>query len=479
MQSDENVAKAIKAIQGLAKNGDTTIKDVYDASRFVRQTLFGEVPSSVGDQVADRYNKYTRSGKRGGGAINPGVITDALWMHDRYNEAVENDEDIHKFINKETRSRDSVYTSDMAWRSKYTQAEAIHESAVQQEKAGRTAEAKDLDARYEAAVRDLDNNMGLALVNHITDFAEDVRTSIDGQSGTKQIQDTVKSFKNTQNQQTGFEKSIELFKDRIKETKGREDALTESIKQLDESDKSVARDEDVYGKLIQYTKEALGQTDDTKDISSRKAAAKRAARTKLLNANAHIRDNSLFAPISQLLANGDDEGALELLEKRKSELGTIRKDTQSERKKKEAEREGERFQGALMNDQLLQAEKKLGEMAPIMDIYLNQLKKSATDTLNDSFISLSSVTDKNVRKPFSTTKARTDYINAVGNSLQDATSLFEAGMIDQSEFERYRLQAQTLMQKDNLSKVEHEAIKDAKRKLGLEKETPEEKSEKW
>ena len=479
MQSDENVAKAVKAIQGLAKNGDTTIKDVYDASRFVRQTLFGEVPSSVGDQVADRYNKYTRSSKRGGGAINPGVITDALWMHDRYNEAIENDEDIHKFINKETRSRDSVYTSDLAWRSKYTQAEAIHESAVQQEKAGRTAEAKDLDARYEAAIRDLDNNMGLALVNHITDFAEDVRTSIDGQSGTKQIQDTVKAFKNTQNQQTGFEKSIELFKDRIKETKGREDALTQSINDLNESDKFIARDEDVYDKLIQYTKEALGQTDDTKGISSRKAGAKRANRTKLLNANAHIRDNSLFAPISQLLANGDDEGALELLEKRKSELGIIRKDTQNERKKKEAEREGERFQGALMNDQLLQAEKKLGETAPIMDIYLNQLKKSATDTLNDSFISLSSVTDKNVRKPFSTTKARTDYMNAVGNSLQDATSLFEAGMIDQSEFERYRLQAQTLMQKDNLSKVEHEAIKDAKRKLGMEKETPEEKSEKW
>ena len=480
MQSDENVAKAVKAIQGLAKNGDTTIKDVYDASRFVRQTLFGEVSSSVGDQIADRYSKYTRGGKRGGGtSINPGVITDALWMHDQYKEAIENDEDIHKFINKETRSRDSVYTSDMAWRSKYMQAESLHEAAVQHEKAGRTAEAKDLDARYESAIRDLDNNMGVALVNHITDFAEDVRTSIDGQSGTKQVQDTIKAFKNTQNQQTGFEKSIELFKDRIKETKGRENALTESIKQLEESDKSIAKDEDVYGKLIQYTKEALGLTDDTKGISSRSAGAKRAARTKLLNANAHIRDNSLFAPIAQLFANGNEEGALELLEKRKSELETTRKDTQGEKKKKEAEREGERFQGALMNDQLLQAEKKLNEAAPVMGVYLNQLKKSATGALDDSFISLAGVTDKNVRKPFTTSKARADYINMVGNSLADASSLFEAGMISEADFARYKAQADTLMQEDNLSKVEQAAIDEAKQRLGMKGETPNEQREKW
>ena len=479
-QSDENVAKAVKAIQGLAKNGDTTVQDVYDAARFVRQTLFGEVETSIGDKVAERYNKYTRGGKRGGGtSLNPGIITDALWMHDRYKEAVENDEDIHKFINKEIRSKDSVFTSDMAWKSKFDQARAIHEAATQQEIAGRTAEAKDLEARYEAAIRDLDNNMGVAIVGHISDFADNVRSAIDGQSGTKQVQETIKAYKNTKTQQSGLEKSISLFQDRIKETKGREEALQSSIDEAISSDKNIAKDQDVYDRLIQYTKEALGQTEDTKNISARAAAGKRAARTKLLNANAHIRDNSIFSPVLVALANGDEEQAIKLMEHRKGELSNLRKDTQAEIERKKAEKEGERFQGAMMSDQLLKAQDLLATTAPLTDIYLNQLKKSAMTSLEDSFISLAGITDKKVGKPFSTSKARTDFINMVGNSLQDASSLFEAGMISESDLARYKAQADTLMQEDNLSKVEQAAIDEAKRKLGMKTETTNEQRERW
>jgi len=478
-QSDENVAKAIKAIQGLAKNGDTTIKDVYDAARFVQQTLFGDVKSSVGDQIADRYSKYARGGKHGGASVTPNLITDALWMHDRYNEAVENDEDILKFINKETRSRDSVFTSDMAWRAKFNQAEAIHETAVQHEKSGRTAEAQDLDARYEAAIRALDNNMGIALTNHIVDFADNVRSSIDGQSGTKEIQATVKAYKNTKTQQTGLEESVKFFQDRITKTREREEALGNSIKQLEESDARVEKDESVYDKLIQYTKEALGQTDDTKNISARKAAGKRAARTKLINANAQIRDNAIFTPIQTLLQTGQDEQALELMEQRKKELSNIRKNNKSQIAKQQEEQKKENAQGNLMDAQRITAQNMLNANAPLVDIYLSQLKKSATSSLDDSFIALAGITDKNVGKPFSTSKARTDYINAVGNSLQDASSLLETGMISETEFARYKAQADTLLKENNLFKVEQAAIDEAKSKLGMKHETPSEQREKW
>ena len=480
MQSDENVAKAIQAIQGLAKNRDTTVKDVYDAARFIRQTMFADVKESVGDQIAERYNRYSKGSKKNGGYnIRPGIITDALWMHDRYNEAVEADEDIHKFINKETRNKDSVFTNDMAWSSKYRQAETIHDAAVQQEKAGQKAEAQDLDARYEAAIRDLDNSLGTALINHVEEFTEKTRTAIDGQSGTKEIQDTVKAYKNTLNEQGSLERSLELFKGRIDETKKREETISSEINQLVESDKNIGDDEKVYDQLIQYTKEALGQTEDSKGISSRSAAGKRAARTKLLNKNAHIKDSGVFAPILQALEEGDEEAALSAMEKRRNEIRAMRQDTQERITEKEKEKNIETIQATTMGMQLSSAQEKYNKSKPITNAFLNQLTESAKNELENNFIALSSKTNKNVITPFNSAKIRTDYINAVSNSMQDVSSLRELGIISQEDFARYQMQASTLLSSENLARVEQSALNEMKLKLGITHESTEEKDRKW
>ena len=154
-----NIQKAVKIAQGITE-GTLSTQSFLDIARNVRQVMFGENISNIADQYVER-TKWSE----GSHAFNPGVISDALMLHDKYNEALKTEEEINKFISQKTRSRNSSYGAREMWLGQYNKVGDIKAQADIERASHNEAQANDLEARYWKTANALESGLFTAALN--------------------------------------------------------------------------------------------------------------------------------------------------------------------------------------------------------------------------------------------------------------------------------------------------------------------------
>lgn len=453
--SDDNVSRSINRIQQLAKE-NTSIGDVLDAAKFLRENMFGDIRESVADQIVNRKGS-SKSGK-----FNTGSITDALWLHDRYNEAIEADEEIQSFVNKRTRERDKRTPDDVIWRSKYNQANLLLEQSKQEEIAGNTAQAKDLQARYDAAMSNLDLGLSQAVVLDTENFGEDIFRSIAGNSGTKAGRALVESYDKVQERFNNIRRDKDYLSERIDERNQDIEDASGRINSLKSQERELKEEKDILDRIQGYTDaiNSSGLTTKEKGIAKRE-------RTKLLNRHPELASSDEFFTISSAIKEGNDKLAAERLETAREKTTSRLQATQDLRKKQEEEMDLKVSEVEAMTKNLDAAtqQEKLNE--PFVQQYIKQLQGSATELLGNTFNSLTAMVDKEAAKPMDLAKNRLSFIEQINNAKVDAKDLFERGLISGTELTSRLSQAEHLLSNESLNQFDQNQIDAAKLKLGI------------
>ena len=95
-KNDENVRDVVKLIQKLG-TGQQTVESVMDLANKANEYLFGK-------KEKPEFSSFYRGGSRGKRA-DTNTITAALYLHDRYNEAVEEADRVEAFVRKKWNSK--------------------------------------------------------------------------------------------------------------------------------------------------------------------------------------------------------------------------------------------------------------------------------------------------------------------------------------------------------------------------------------